>query len=69
MIDSVPTEVLLGAVNKHGSLWNEHLSQPLLLPFVDQMLISDWETENVQTCLPEDKTVESDSHGPHVQRL
>lgn len=69
VMDSVTPEVLPGAVNRHGSLWNEHVSQPFLLSFVDQMLKSDWEVEHVQTCLPKDETVECNSHGPHVQRL
>ena len=42
-----------------------------LLPFVEPDVIK-WQRrgkKNAHTCLPEDETVESHSHGPHVQRL
>lgn len=53
-------------------LWSVRwtFSKTLPLPCVDQvLLISDPGTENVHTCLPIDKTVESNPHGPHVQSL
>lgn len=62
--DFVPTDEPLAAVNKH---WTG--AETSTLPLVEQMLIDEWETEKVRTCLPEDEAVEGDSHGPHIQRL
>lgn len=51
--------------NKHGRLWNKHFA----VTFCGTRCYKVTEKKNLHTCLPEDETVESHSHGPHVQRL